>query len=278
MGTQAAGDYNFWAELSDKDREIAYSPRHGVPDVDDIINGWLTRSAQVAAETPPTQIAYGDGPRHKLHVFALSEPQAPVCFFIHGGYWQSRSPADFYFLGRALNEAGFTAIMPGYDLCPDVRLTDICGQVERAFDTAYERVGKPMLVGGHSAGGHLTGWLMTRPDNRGRIAAGLPLSGVFEPEPLIGTWINDKVGMDREEAARCSAMRAPEVVACPTRTLVGADESDQFQRQAERWTNKLKDAGADADWISISGCNHFNILDHVADHATGVWRRVQGGP
>lgn len=270
--------YNFWSELGDKDREVAYSPRHGVGDADQIIERWLSRSAQVAAETPPTQLPYGDGPRHRLHVFALSDPLAPVCFFVHGGYWQSRSPADFYFLGRDLNAAGFTVIMPGYDLCPDVRLSDICGQVERAFDAAYEKVAKPMLVGGHSAGGHLTGWLMTRPANRDRIAAGLPVSGVFEPEPLIGTWINDKVGMDRAEAERCSAMRAPASAICPTRTIVGADESDQFQRQAELWTNKLKDAGADADWISISAVNHFNILDHVVDHAKGVWQRVNGGP
>ena len=267
----------FWDGLSDADREIAYSPRHGVADVDLIIERWMARSAQIAKDLPHQEIAYGHGSRHKLHVFPLADTQAPVCFFVHGGYWQTREPGDFYFLAQDLNDAGFTVILPGYDLCPDVRLTDICGQIERAYDAAFDHIGRPMMVGGHSAGGHLTGWLMTRPANQDRIAAGLPVSGVFEPEPLIGTWINDKVRMDVDEAARCSAMRAPATAICPTRTLVGADESRQFHLQAEIWTDKLKDAGADSDWVSISGCNHFNILDHVPDHARGLWSRVNGG-
>ncbi|MEZ5668245.1 MAG: alpha/beta hydrolase [Alphaproteobacteria bacterium] len=266
----------FWDDLSDSDREIAYSPRHGVPDAERIIEGWLSRSAAIAAESPPETVAYGDGGRHRLHLFPLADPAAPTCFFIHGGYWQSREPKDFYFLARDLNAAGFSVILPGYDLCPDVRLAEICVQLERAYDAAHARVGRPMLVGGHSAGGHLCGWLMTRPGNRDRIAAGLPVSGVFEPEPLIGTWINDKVGMDAAEAERCSAMRAPVAALCPTRTLVGGAESRQFHLQAELWTDKLKAAGADADWISVTGCNHFDILDHVPDHARGVWGRVDG--
>lgn len=267
---------DFWSAVSDADREHAYSARRWAPNAEQITQGWRDRSAEVAARGGHREISYGGSDRQKLHLFPHQDSSAPTCFFIHGGYWQVFEPQAFYFMADDLNKAGFSVILPGYDLCPDVRLTDICGQIERAFATAYDRVQKPMLVSGHSAGGHLTGWLMTRPGNHEKIAAGLPISGVYEPEPLIGTWINDKVGMDKDEAARCSAMRAPVAAACPTRTLVGANESEQFQLQAEHWTDKLKDAGADADWVSISGCDHFNILDHVPDHARGVWSRVNG--
>ena len=267
---------DFWSELSDEDREHAYSARRWAPNAEEITQGWRDRSAEVAARGAHQSVSYGDSDRQKLHLFPAQDSAAPAIFFIHGGYWQVFEPESFFFLADELNKAGFSAILPGYDLCPNVRLTDICRQVERAFDAVFARVGKPILVSGHSAGGHLTGWVMTRPANKDRVAAGLPISGVYEPEPLIGTWINDKVGMDTEEAARCSSMRAPVQAICPTRTLVGADEADQFQQQAKLWTDKLKDAGADADWISISGCNHFNILDHVPDHARGVWSRVNG--
>lgn len=267
-------DGDFWSALSDADREAAYSPRRSVPEAESIVQGWRDRSAAIAARGSHLEIGYGDSDRQKLHLFQAQDPNAPTCFFIHGGYWQSFEPDAFYFLAEEINRAGFSAILPGYDLCPQVRLTDICAQVERAFDAAWSRVGRPMLIGGHSAGGHLTGWLMTRPACRDRVLAALPVSGVYEPEPLIGTWINDKVGMDRDEAERCSAMRAPVSVTCPTRSLVGADESEQFHEQARRWTDKLKGEGADADWISISGCNHFNILDHVPDHLRGVFGRV----
>ena len=45
--------------------------------------------------------------------------------------------------------------MPSYDLCPDVRISDISQQIAKAVTETAKRTTGKIALAGHSAGGHL---------------------------------------------------------------------------------------------------------------------------
>src|SRR5690606_40595089 len=63
-------------------------------------------------------IAYADGLRHKLDVYAPEQrgAAAPVVFFIYGGGWNRGERSDYQFVGRALAARGFVTVIADYRL------------------------------------------------------------------------------------------------------------------------------------------------------------------
>ncbi len=68
-------------------------------------------------------IAYADGPRHKLDIYAPEQrgAPAPVVFFIYGGGWNRGERSDYQFVGRALAARGFVTVIADYRLVPEVQ-------------------------------------------------------------------------------------------------------------------------------------------------------------
>jgi arylformamidase len=75
--------------------------------------------------------------------------------FIHGGYWRSLEPSMFSHMARGLNTHGVAVALAGYDLAPQVKITDIVSQIRNACLYLWYRFGQRIMVYGHSAGGHL---------------------------------------------------------------------------------------------------------------------------
>src|SRR5690606_17743729 len=97
-------------------------------------------------------------------------------------------------------------------------------------------------VMGHSAGGHITGMLMgtdwpaidpALPKDL--IKGGIPLSGLFDLEPLRFTSINDGVRMDAAEAKAQRPMNHPPVSNAPQLVVCGGAETDEFHRQSDMY-------------------------------------------
>jgi arylformamidase len=113
-----------------------------------------------------------DASRHKLDVYRPAEKGCyPVLFFLHGGGWVVAGKDDFFgvygygTIARCLAERGLVVVVPNYRLSPGVRHPEHIKDVARAFDWTYrhceEYSGDPkhIIVGGHSAGGHLAALL-----------------------------------------------------------------------------------------------------------------------
>src|SRR5437879_4347825 len=60
-------------------------------------------------------IAYGADPRHRLDVYVpdrVSAASRPLVVFWHGGRWRFGDKADYRFVGAALAELGYVAVLP----------------------------------------------------------------------------------------------------------------------------------------------------------------------
>ena len=112
-------------------------------------------------------VAYGDLPRQSLDVYVPSGGASgrPTVVFWHGGHWMWGSKEQYRFVGAALANSGYVAILPNYRLFPEARFPQFIDDGALAVRWAREHVrefgGDPgaIFLMGHSAGGHLAATL-----------------------------------------------------------------------------------------------------------------------
>ena len=87
----------------------------------------------------------------------------------------------------------------------------------------------PVIVSGHSAGGHLAACMLA---TEAHVPAAYAISGLFELAPLIPTSLNEKLGLDEAEAEALSPLFWPAPEGKMLDAVVGGDESSEFLRQS----------------------------------------------
>jgi acetyl esterase/lipase len=103
---------------------------------------------------------YGDGPDQLVEVFRGDgrAPQRPLVVLIHGGFWRpGYDRTHIRPLADALRKEGRTVLSIGYRRepgDPDASMAD----VRTALVVAAAVATSPVVVVGHSAGGHLALW------------------------------------------------------------------------------------------------------------------------
>lgn len=273
------------------DLEVEYNNRARVPEHPAIFEGWTHHALAYRQKNAPTPLPYGTSERQTLDLFTPARPNATATvMFIHGGYWQSLDRTQFSHMARGLNAHGVSVAVPGYDLCPNVTIAQITDQL-RAACRELARLGRPLVVAGHSAGGHLaacmlaTDWKSVDPDlPDGLVRAAYAISGLFDLEPLIQTSVNAKLGLDRESARAASpALWRPRAdLSLSLDAVVGQRESSEYHRQSrlivDAWGAAGGAAGAPAAvatrYEEIPGKHHFDIIAPLADPDSAMTARL----
>ena len=117
---------------------IQYLPRLTVPNVEEYLERSAERSAAVRDRLDcETDVAYGDTPGQTLDLFPARAKNAPIHVFIHGGYWRSLDKHIYSHVAGPMIDAGAGVVLVNYDLCPEVRITDIAEQMRRSLAWTY---------------------------------------------------------------------------------------------------------------------------------------------
>jgi arylformamidase len=239
----------------------------GIPKRDQYVASWSARSDAVRkARGGKIDLRYGGEPRQRLDFFACDTPGASTLAYIHGGYWQLNDKEPYAFFGETLLPAGFNLALVEYTLAPAARMDQIVAEVRAAvawlIDHADDLGGDPrrVFVAGHSAGGHLTAAAM----NDARVAGGLAISGIYDLEPVRLNYLNDKLGLDADEAARNSPILHLPSVAAPLVVSVGLDELPELIRQSEEYWAAWHGKGLPGQYVPLPGHEHFSILEELA--------------
>ena len=269
--------YHTFSTQEEIDQE--YNPRFIVENTDELIKSYFTESQRVLREySNRSAVAYGPTLSETLDIFPAEKLCSPIHIFFHGGYWHSLTSRDFAFVAEGLVRNGITAVLVNYALCPSVSIDEIVRQSRAAaawtFRNAEDFGGNPeqITVSGHSAGGHLTGMLLSTdweknyglPPNL--IKGFLPVSGLFDLKPFPFSWLQPKLLLTSEQVLRNSPVFLKPVYSPHVMVAVGADESHEFQRQSKNYTIFLQKHGVPAEYLSMPGKNHFNIIhDFLGD-------------
>jgi acetyl esterase/lipase len=239
----------------------------GLPRRDAYVAARVARSdAFRRAHAGRIDLRYGDAPRQRLDVFAAGAAGAPTLVFIHGGYWQQNDKEPFAFLGEGVLPAGFNLAVVEYTLAPAARMDAIVAEIRAAvawvIEHAKELGGDPgrVFVSGHSAGGHLTAMAMSDP----RVAGGVAISGIYDLEPIRLNYLNEKLGLDADEARRNSPMLHLPSRAAPLVVTVGLGELPELIRQSEEYAAAGQKRGLPVRYLPLAGHDHFSILDELA--------------
>ncbi|MFQ5566016.1 MAG: alpha/beta hydrolase, partial [Paracoccaceae bacterium] len=193
------------------DWDDAYNNRGHIAGAEDYPPRWAKQAAafrerMAAAGRARLDLAYGAAPRERLDLFLPEGMAQGLVVFVHGGYWRAFGKSDWSHLAGGALDRGWAVAMPGYTLCPQIRVSGITRQIGAALAAAARELGGPIRLAGHSAGGHLVTRMLCQDAPladavAARIVSATSISGVHDLRPLMHTAMNEDLGLDRAEAA-----------------------------------------------------------------------------
>ena len=140
-------------------------------------------------------------------------------------------------------------------------------------DAAAAMVDAPVVVTGHSAGGHLSARMgCAQAPVVAKIARVVPISPVAELEPLMETAMNEKLRLTDAEATTESPARLALRDGVQAHVWVGGQE-----RPAFLWQARTLSENWGCDWTVAAGKHHFDVIDDLADPESALMAACLGG-
>jgi arylformamidase len=217
-------------------------------------------------------LVYDERSGSKLDLYPAGKG-SPLFVWIHGGYWRAQSKDGNAFVAPGLVAQGISVASLDYALAPAVTLDEIVRQVRVAVAWLQRHAPdhgidvRRLHVGGHSAGGHLTGMLLAggwhgafgvRPD---LIATALPVSGLFDLHPLRATFVQDFLSLDEAAASFNSPIEhLPSTSSATLIAAAGGIESGEFRRQTADYVRAWTGRGLAGREVAMPGFHHFDII------------------
>ncbi|KAG8238716.1 hypothetical protein J437_LFUL015273 [Ladona fulva] len=241
------------------------------------------KASEEAKSSIPVEIGvqYGAKDGEKLDIFGgdYIPAGAPILAYVHGGYWQSLDRSISSYFVKPLFTSGICTVVVGYDIAPKAKMGEIIQEIRNAAEfilkMAVNLGSKSVWFAGHSAGAHLCStllardWIESLQTNQRDLLKGLVLiSGVYDLTPLINTYVNDPLGMTREDAEEYSPSLWNESIITQNVQViiaVGQHDSPEFQRQSKEFYDKLVFKGNVAEYFLIPDVDHFDIVEKLND-------------
>lgn len=224
----------------------------------------------------PETRPYGSDPAQVYDVLlpaADAPPATGTVVVVHGGFWRKQYDREHAFPeARAFAAAGFHVVvaeyrragMPGGGVpgtLDDVR--DLLASVAAQGDLP-----KPLVLVGHSAGGHLVTWTAAQPwaVERG-IAGVVSLAGVVDlgasdrlhlGSDAAREFVGTGPGTPAWTSADPMSTLPPKV---PVRLVNGADDDTVPPEVADAYVREATAAGGDVTVQVVPGTDHMAVID-----------------
>ena len=207
-------------------------------------------------------IPYGPGARQAFDLFHPEAAPKGLMVFVHGGYWLACGREDYSHLAAGALARGWACAMPSYTLAPEGRITAMTAEVAQAVRAAAALVAGPVVVTGHSAGGHLSA-RMGCADLGLPVARVVPISPLADLAPLMQTDMNADLKIDTGEAARESPARLALRPGVQAHVWVGGQERPVFL-----WHARTLSEEWNCPWTVDPGKHHFDVIDGLTEAAS----------
>lgn len=218
-------------------------------------------------------IGYGAGERQRFDLFLPVGAPVGVMVFIHGGYWMAFERSDWSHLAAGALARGWACAMPSYTLAPEARIGAMTQEIATAVDTIAALVAGPMVITGHSAGGHLAARMgCVGITLRAKVARVVPISPVAELEPLLATEMQQTLRLDAAEVALESPARLALRRDVQAHVWVGGQE-----RPAFLWQARLLSEEWSCPWTVAAGRHHFDVIEDLSEPGSALMDTLLGG-
>jgi acetyl esterase/lipase len=230
--------------------------------------GVMNAPAYVGSYERHADIRYGGLPRQSLDVYVPAGAwNRPTVVFWYGGIWTKGTKEQYRFVGAALANAGYVAVLPDYRLYPTARFPDFVDDgalaVKWAREHASELGGNPgsIFIMGHSAGAHLAAMLALDERYLKRVGGDaswirgwIALSAPYELEmrvPVLNFIFGAHPASEWQPIQLVSG-RSP-----PALLVHGLDDNMVHPREAVAFNEKLRAAGVPVSCRLYTGAGHM---------------------
>jgi arylformamidase len=273
-------DSSHWRNWPLAERERQYSPSSCVAAIAPYLAAYaaLSRAAEGQLRCQKN-LLWGERADETFDYFPARSAAAPLLIYFHGGYWQELSKNESLFAAPdcVANGIAFAAI--DYTLAPRAALGTIVEQCRRAIASLYRQAAtlgfdaRRIYVAGNSAGAHLAamllvaGWQTAYRLADDVVAGAVLLSGIYDLEPLLGTYIDAALHLTDADVAMLSPLRRK--LGRPVKTIIawGENETAEFKRQSRAYASALVGSGFPVSAFEVAGANHFDIVIGLVNRA-----------
>jgi acetyl esterase len=212
----------------------------------------------------------------------------PTAILVHGGGWVAGDKEQYItYIFQPLTDAGFTWFSINYRLAPQFTFPADAEDVEaairfiRANAAKYKVDPKRIALIGESAGGHLVSYVGARNRADSQVAAVVSMYGIHDFVSAAIAWkplpheLFDLFGIKAVDAETVPTLiRASPVVYIsrnmpPFLLMHGSKDQDVPYEQSVEMCDKMKQAGAHCDLITVEGAPHG--MDHWEPHPEFLW-------
>ncbi len=257
------------------DMDLAYANSAFIAGGDTYLAKWEGRAAAFRTglgARAELGLAYGPGARQQFDLFHPVGDARGLMVFIHGGYWMATDRSLWSHLAAGAVERGWACAMPSYTLAPEARISAMTAEIVLAVQAAVARVPGPLVVTGHSAGGHLAARMGCLGVVAGAIARVVPVSPLAELSPLAKTAMNAVLQLDEAEITSESPARLAVREDVQAHVWVGGQE-----RPAFLWQARMLSEAWGCGWTVDPGHHHFDVIDGYRQPDSGLMQACLGG-
>jgi arylformamidase len=144
------------------------------------------------------------------------------------------------------------------------------------------RLGRRLVISGHSAGGHLSACMLATdwpafdasiPEDL--VIAASAISGLFDLDPLVETSINNALRLDHAAARAASPLFWSPPLRGSLDAVVGENESAEYFRQSRSIVDAWGAAGLATRFATVPAANHFTAIAPLADANSAMVARLK---
>ena len=260
------------------ENDEAYANAAFIDNSEEIVADWIKKAERFRAKklmsgTAKIDIAYGASNRQKFDIFQPNVKPLGTVIFVHGGYWIDFDKSYWSHFASGVLANGYRCIIPSYDLCPTVKISDITCQIKDLICYVLKNYDGMISLTGHSAGGHLVSRMVSteqwnesklRSDFLKRLNHVVAISPIADLRPLLKTSMNNKFNLNYDTAEKESPVTLIKMNV-PFTVLVGENERPAFLSQA----NYLSQTWS-CSKIIATGKNHFNVIDDLENERSDL--------
>ena len=250
------------------DYDLAYANGAFIAGAEDFPPRWQRDAAQFRAILGPRAqlgLVYGPTDRNRFDLFLPKTPPHGLLIFIHGGYWLAFGREGWSHLAAGAVARGWAVAMPSYTLAPLARIGQMTVEIAGAVMAAAALVPGPVVVTGHSAGGHLAARMGCTDIALPGVRRVVPISPLADLWPIMQTKMNERLRLTDSEVASESPANLALNPHCSAHIWVGGAERPSFL-----WQARLLSETWNCPWSVAPNLHHFDVIDDLTDPTSAL--------